>query len=1190
MGAKKIVVVLGMHRSGTSAIARGLSALGVDLGDSLMPGVAGNNDKGFFEDVDIAAFNDSLLRKLDSSWDDLKFIVSVELLGEKFEAERCEARRLFAKKITGHSVFGFKDPRVSILLPFWKSVFSSLSLDVSYVVCLRNPLSVARSLHRRDGMSMEKGVFLWLKYTAAALIECDSRCFAVVDYDQLFFETKDKLIGLAALLNLPINKDEQESINLFVEDFFTTSLRHNVDSVDELNSSSIVPDVAKKIYAHLALAALSFDRVDSDQVHDLLSRLHGVLPIFNAYQHLDDERNALFWRLNELQQRISAKESELYQVKQDVTAAVESVERVNSLLLAGGQREQALRDELSASHEECKMLGDAVLERGDQISKLLMALSEDDKNRAAIAERDRQIEKLLCAIKEEVNARADIEVVLSRQAMLAAENDRVNAKLSEALLAKESLSNELHLAWHEIERLKYLYAQLEFYIGSILGSWSWMVTKPFRFLRRNLLTKPLRWIKGFSLRVMRAVWRLLPVSSHLRIATKNFLFGAAPVIFRKTEAYAQWDFSRKASALSCSVVNSDLSAPAQAPRSAVDQGSVGEIPRIAFDKTEDVFVERKQNLEINPLVKVIAFYLPQFHPFPENDLWWGKGFTEWTNVGKAKPNYEGHYQPHCPIHLGYYDLRVPQVMEEQARLAREYGVYGFNYYFYWFAGKILMDTPLEAMLQNKNVDMPFCLTWANENWTRRWDGQENDVLIAQDHSDEDSLLFIKHLVKYFKDERYIKIDGKPILMVYRASIIPNMAATAKLWRDEVRKHGISDLYLICAQSFGIRSPDEFGFDASAEFPPHTVQSADIRGELNIINPEFNGYVFSYEQVVENAVRQMEPDYKLFRTAMLSWDNSARKQDHSHIFHGFSLLRYKQWLSHLCAQVYSNPKYAMDEKMVFVNAWNEWAEGTHLEPDRKFGYGYLQTTYDVLENYDRKHLALQHSRRLVRRNDYAVIVHAHYLEAVTSIMEYLRNLAPWGFDLYVTSSSADVLDVFVREYPHCIVRLVENRGRDILPFLGVLREIIDLGYSAVCKIHTKRSLYREDGDKIRTEQLAALLGSVESVNKIIGLFQSDKSLGLVVPGRYLLEHNDHNMTYDHEVVSELCQAIDLKFSYSVFPAGSMFWFRSEALASLLKLNATHFPLEAGLADGTPAHAVERVFSVVAKSNGYHTVGC
>ena len=289
-----------------------------------------------------------------------------------------------------------------------------------------------------------------------------------------------------------------------------------------------------------------------------------------------------------------------------------------------------------------------------------------------------------------------------------------------------------------------------------------------------------------------------------------------------------------------------LRSPAQ-PRStipdnllSIEPQNTAEIPRIEFDQTHNRFVGYQKNPTITPMVKLIAFYLPQFHPFPENDEWWGKGFTEWTNVGRAKPNYSGHYQPHCPIHNGYYDLRVPEVMEEQARLAKEYGVYGFSYYFYWFDGKILMDTPLEMMLANKNVDMPFCFTWANENWSRRWDGQENDILIAQNHSDQDSLEFIRHLIRYFKDDRYICIEGKPVLIIYRANIIPNMAGTAKIWRDELLKNGFPGLYLVSAQSFGRRSPDPFDFDASVEFPPHTVISSDISNELDISNADYCG--------------------------------------------------------------------------------------------------------------------------------------------------------------------------------------------------------------------------------------------------------------------------------------------------------------------------------------------------------------
>jgi SAM-dependent methyltransferase len=357
------------------------------------------------------------------------------------------------------------------------------------------------------------------------------------------------------------------------------------------------------------------------------------------------------------------------------------------------------------------------------------------------------------------------------------------------------------------------------------------------------------------------------------------------------------------------------------------------------------------NTRIDPLVKLIAFYLPQFHPFPENDQWWGKGFTEWYNVGKAFPNFDGHYQPHCPIHLGYYDLRIRDTLIEQSKLAKAYGIYGFSYYFYWFAGKVLMELPLQNMLEDKRIDMPFCLTWANENWTRRWDGAENDILISQEHGDEDSIRLIEHLIQYFEDSRYIRIDSKPLLIVYRADIIPEIKKTANLWREHLSKKGIKGLYLVSAQTFGITSPCEFDFDASVEFPPHALHLNQINTQLHITNKEFDGEILSYDEAVDYSIDKPEPEYKLYKTAMLSWDNSARKQNNGKIFQGFSLESYKRWLRHLCTRICTNDKFNQEEKLVFINAWNEWAEGSHLEPDRRFGYGYLQATYDVVSDFD-----------------------------------------------------------------------------------------------------------------------------------------------------------------------------------------------------------------------------------------------
>lgn len=687
-------------------------------------------------------------------------------------------------------------------------------------------------------------------------------------------------------------------------------------------------------------------------------------------------------------------------------------------------------------------------------------------------------------------------------------------------------------------------------------------------------TRPLRWAGKMTAPARRKTHRVV-AGIRARGGLREVFQGSVRVLRRDGPV----SMLRRMSSL----LGSAAVAPAKASAAAPD------IPSIPFESISEGFTEYASNAPINPQVKLIAFYLPQFHPFAENDQWWGKGFTEWSNVAKAVPNYQGHYQPHLPIHFGYYDLRVAQVMQEQARLAKSYGVHGFNYYFYWFAGKILMDTPLRMMLDDPKVDMPFCMTWANENWTRRWDGQEQDVLIAQDHSTEDSLAFIRHLLKYFDDSRYIKVDGKPLLIIYRASIIPDMAATARLWREEVHAHGLPGLYLVCAQTFGIQAPDEFGCDAAMEFPPHTSLSHRINEQLQITNANYAGNVFSYEQVVENAVRVAEPDYKLFRTAMLSWDNTARKPNNSHTFHGFSLLRYKQWLSFLCSNVSSKRKYAAGEKLVFVNAWNEWAEGTHLEPDRKFGYGYLQATYDVLANHAEPSLSIE-ADQPSKTHRLAAIVHVHYPQVLDDLQPPLDNLEAVGCDLYFTATNAQAVRAIRSAYPNASIYLVENRGRDILPFIRVLARLQALGYDAICKLHGKKTPYRPDGETIRDELVADLAGSTEQVAMLARRFAEDPQLGLIVPGKYLIEHSDRNMTYNHHGVAEACQQLDLEFAREHFPAGSMYWFRPLALARLEALQPADFDLERGLCDGTLPHAVERLVALLVRDAGYRVAVC
>lgn len=355
-------------------------------------------------------------------------------------------------------------------------------------------------------------------------------------------------------------------------------------------------------------------------------------------------------------------------------------------------------------------------------------------------------------------------------------------------------------------------------------------------------------------------------------------------------------------------------------------------------------------------IKTIAYYLPQFHPIPENDKWWGKGFTEWTNVTKAKPLFRGHYQPQLPADLGFYDLRVPEVREEQAAMAKNHGIYGFCYWHYWFMGKRLLERPLNDVLASGKPDFPFCIAWANESWTRTWEGDEKDFLIKQEYSHEDDLAHARWIAEVFSDPRYIRIEGRPLLVIYRAPMLLDPQRTLDTFRSECTRLGLPEPYIIGRDT---HNPGEdmrkFGCDITEISLPHlnylyekfTPLGINTLRKLKLGVFKQRIKVFDYKKSFEY-INNNRPDHSHLVSFIISWDNTARRGKNAIILKDSSPEIVGKCFGTILKSVVDKPE---NEKIIFINAWNEWAEGMHLEPDQKWGYGFLEAIQREMSAYN-----------------------------------------------------------------------------------------------------------------------------------------------------------------------------------------------------------------------------------------------
>lgn len=617
------------------------------------------------------------------------------------------------------------------------------------------------------------------------------------------------------------------------------------------------------------------------------------------------------------------------------------------------------------------------------------------------------------------------------------------------------------------------------------------------------------------------------------------------------------------------------------PAGQVPSGVRARRPYVRSDERAIGYVPYRKEPLPDPLpATLVAFYLPQFHTIPENDEWWGKGFTEWRNVTRALPQFEGHHQPKLPGDLGFYDLRNPEVMREQARLAREYGISAFCFYFYWFGGKTLLETPLRNWLNDKSIDLQFCLCWANEKWSRTWDGRGNEILIEQKHSPDDDIAFIEYVAEYMRDSRYLRLDGKPVLLIYRPGLFPDITSTTERWRSWCRSHGLGEIHLVYAQSFERPDPESIGFDAAVEFPPNLSSHQSKDFPVSLLNPAYSGLVTDWRAMSKEFQHRSQVSYVRYSGVNCGWDNEPRRCGRGRTYLHASSYGYGDWLRISIQKTKSGGR-----QPIFINAWNEWAEGAILEPTAHSGYAYLEET--------RRQLKISSSRGREDANPTChAVIHAWYMEEFSEIIESFEA-SGLRWSLYVTTTHEHYDEVASRLSSFSgtsEVFVFENRGRDVLPFLSVAHVLFQKNVDVVLKVHTKRSAHRTDGNAWRRELLDSLIRNGRA-EKIYKAFSMDDALGIVAPEGHLLKLSEF-LGSNREKTALFARLLGLtpcQLQETEFVSGSMFWMRLNALRPFLDADLFHsdFEPEKGQIDGTAAHALERLFVAGAISIGYKT---
>ena len=570
--------------------------------------------------------------------------------------------------------------------------------------------------------------------------------------------------------------------------------------------------------------------------------------------------------------------------------------------------------------------------------------------------------------------------------------------------------------------------------------------------------------------------------------------------------------------------------------------------------------EYEKNIDFSSLktnIKAIALYLPQFHETKENNQFWGKGFTEWTNVKRGRPLYEGHHQPRFPGdeygYLGYYDLKNIKVFERQVKLAKSHGIYGFGIYYYWFSGKKVLQKPLDNFMKHSHIEFHFLLIWANENWTKKWNGGDQEILIKQEYRQNDPQKYIKDIKKYIIDRRYIRIDNKPVLGLYEPSKIPNLARTISIWREKSKELGIGNIFiLICMNKNKTQDFERLNlFDGAYEFPPrNSFENLRIPNKRTLLYSEL-----LYKSSLFNETRINFKNFSLFRGTMVEWDNSARTINHE-IFENYSPEQF--YIFNKIIVNWTLNHYNKENQFIFINAWNEWGEGSYLEPDDKFGYASINSLSKAIFG-----ISYSENFSSIGENRIAFFVFLNNEYLIEEIINKINNI-PYIYDLFIYINN-NINKEFLNQYIvlnskayYYEIKLIDNEKIYLLIFLYNFRYKAKK-YKYISHIN---SIYPDDidyFDEWKNYIYNNLIGNSKIISEIISDFEKNKEIGFIFPEIYYKSKvqchdkiNDMDLIYLNHFLRKINPRAAILNKYVDFPEGNMFWAKINAIYQIFHL--------------------------------------